>query len=150
MLAACSEFNCYHNLVVIHSQGHNFHSFSRRAIPLPDSPLQDLGNRPSYDVEDLSAPRLNEFTYGILMKALQLWPLNKLILWKIKLDAGFSIVEKLAAHLNSVPLHLPTTLPTGEEIAAADKASAEFDLESFILNVGKHQICTLRKFFSKK
>lgn len=75
---------------------------------------------------------MNEITYGILLKALQTWPLNRLILWKIKADAGFSIVEKVAAHLSDVPLHLPITLPSPDQQNVAKRALDGFNLHDFV------------------
>jgi hypothetical protein len=93
---------------------------------------QDLGDRPMYDVKDLIAPRLNEFGYSVFLKLLKSWPLGRFLVWKIKSDSEFHIVEKLSARLYNVPLHVPVARPSEQQILTSKTAASLFNLEDFV------------------
>lgn len=100
--------------------------------------MQDLGERPVYDIADLKVPQMNEFMYGIFVKLANSWPLGKLLLWKIKRDSEFHIVERFAARLPTNPLYHPNIFPSAELVAEANEAAASFDMEKFILSDSAH------------
>lgn len=94
-----------------------------------------IGDRPKYDVADLKTPKLSETGYALFMRLVDSWPLGKFILWKIKRDSDFGIVEKFGAKVPQLPLFVPVQAPSADDLRLAQTATELFDLEKFIADV---------------
>lgn len=94
--------------------------------------LKDLGERATYDVKDLKTPRMGEWGYYVFIKLANTWPLGRLILWKIKRDSDFGVVEKFATKVTDQPLFSPVQRPTQADIDLAAISKKHSNLDDFL------------------